>query len=89
MCFLLNFLYTETRGAHTYWLSKETVDARPDHILNLIHYEVIFLFHFPHMLLLSDMSLIMFCNVVSGTGCSIVGSCNHEEESWWSDFRGL
>ncbi|CAF1700678.1 uncharacterized protein LOC106410635 [Brassica napus] len=32
-------LYTETRGAHTYWLSKETVDARPDHILNLIHYE--------------------------------------------------
>ncbi|CAN7007448.1 unnamed protein product [Brassica rapa subsp. trilocularis] len=37
--FLLNFLYTETRGAHTYWLSKETVDARPDHILNLIHYE--------------------------------------------------
>ncbi|RID69934.1 hypothetical protein BRARA_C01997 [Brassica rapa] len=28
-----------TRGAHTYWLSKETVDARPDHILNLIHYE--------------------------------------------------
>ncbi|KAL0844572.1 hypothetical protein Bca101_017818 [Brassica carinata] len=37
--FLLNFVYTETRGAHTYWLSKETVDARPDHILNLIHYE--------------------------------------------------
>ncbi|WZY82056.1 hypothetical protein YC2023_028440 [Brassica napus] len=29
----------KTRGAHTYWLSKETVDARPDHILNLIHYE--------------------------------------------------
>ncbi|EFH57888.1 hypothetical protein ARALYDRAFT_903150 [Arabidopsis lyrata subsp. lyrata] len=28
-----------TRGAHTYWLSKGTVDARPDHILNLIHYE--------------------------------------------------
>ncbi|CAE6038167.1 unnamed protein product [Arabidopsis arenosa] len=37
--FLLNFVYTETRGAHTYWLSKGTVDARPDHILNLIHYE--------------------------------------------------
>ncbi|KAF8084873.1 hypothetical protein N665_0694s0007 [Sinapis alba] len=32
-------LYTETRGAHNYWLNKETVDARPDHILNLIHYE--------------------------------------------------
>nr|VDD05345.1 unnamed protein product [Brassica oleracea] len=26
-------------GAHTYWLSKETIDARPDHILNIIHYE--------------------------------------------------
>ncbi|WZZ48847.1 hypothetical protein YC2023_048954 [Brassica napus] len=29
----------KTRGAHTYWLSKETIDARPDHILNIIHYE--------------------------------------------------
>ncbi|KAL0862424.1 hypothetical protein Bca101_041542 [Brassica carinata] len=29
----------ELRGAHNYWLNKETVDARPDHILNLIHYE--------------------------------------------------
>ncbi|GLT59648.1 hypothetical protein SLA2020_324560 [Shorea laevis] len=27
------------RGAHTYWLKKGTVEARPDHILNLIHYE--------------------------------------------------
>ncbi|CAF1809750.1 BnaC04g06350D [Brassica napus] len=27
----------KTRGAHNYWLNKETVDARPDHILNLIH----------------------------------------------------
>ncbi|OMO53713.1 hypothetical protein CCACVL1_28405 [Corchorus capsularis] len=27
------------RGAHFYWLNKGTVDARPDHILNLIHYE--------------------------------------------------
>ncbi|XWS53673.1 hypothetical protein CRYUN_Cryun10bG0020800 [Craigia yunnanensis] len=27
------------RGAHFYWLQKGTVDARPDHILNLIHYE--------------------------------------------------
>ncbi|GMI70337.1 EMBRYO DEFECTIVE 2799 [Hibiscus trionum] len=26
-------------GAHFYWLHKGTVDARPDHILNLIHYE--------------------------------------------------
>ncbi|KAJ4749983.1 NAD(P)-binding Rossmann-fold superfamily protein [Rhynchospora pubera] len=29
----------EDRGAHTYWLAKGIVDARPDHILNLIHYE--------------------------------------------------
>ncbi|KAJ6769496.1 putative proteinD(P)-BINDING ROSSMANN-FOLD SUPERFAMILY PROTEIN [Salix koriyanagi] len=27
------------RGAHTYWLEKGTVEFRPDHILNLIHYE--------------------------------------------------
>ncbi|EOA28782.1 hypothetical protein CARUB_v10025014mg [Capsella rubella] len=32
-------LECETRGAHTYWLNKGTIDARPDHILNLIHYE--------------------------------------------------
>ncbi|XP_060197844.1 uncharacterized protein LOC132626850 [Lycium barbarum] len=32
-------LYKEGRGAHTYWLHKGTVDVRPDHILNLIHYE--------------------------------------------------
>ncbi|KAI5650672.1 hypothetical protein M9H77_36677 [Catharanthus roseus] len=32
-------LYKADRGAHTYWLNKGTVDIRPDHILNLIHYE--------------------------------------------------
>ncbi|KAM7485130.1 hypothetical protein LguiA_001139 [Lonicera macranthoides] len=32
-------LYKEDRGAHVYWLSKGTVETRPDHILNLIHYE--------------------------------------------------
>ncbi|XP_020254814.1 uncharacterized protein LOC109831791 [Asparagus officinalis] len=32
-------LYKEDRGAHTYWLEKGTVPYRPDHILNLIHYE--------------------------------------------------
>lgn len=32
-------LYKADRGAHTYWLGKRTVDVRPDHILNLIHYE--------------------------------------------------
>lgn len=32
-------LYKADRGAHVYWLRKGTVDARPDHILNLLHYE--------------------------------------------------
>ncbi|XP_058203265.1 uncharacterized protein LOC131317706 isoform X3 [Rhododendron vialii] len=32
-------LYKADRGAHVYWLRKGTVDTRPDHILNLIHYE--------------------------------------------------
>lgn len=32
-------LYKADRGAHVYWLQKGTVDSRPDHILNLIHYE--------------------------------------------------
>ncbi|KAK6254569.1 hypothetical protein QUC31_016298 [Theobroma cacao] len=35
----LNFSYKLDRGAHFYWLQKGTVDCRPDHILNLIHYE--------------------------------------------------
>lgn len=32
-------LYKEDRGAHTYWLEKGTSEVRPDHILNLIHYQ--------------------------------------------------
>ncbi|KAL3641964.1 hypothetical protein CASFOL_012779 [Castilleja foliolosa] len=32
-------LYKEDRGAHTFWLKKGSADIRPDHILNLIHYE--------------------------------------------------
>ncbi|KAK9161476.1 hypothetical protein Syun_007817 [Stephania yunnanensis] len=32
-------LYSLDRGAHAYWLKKGTVEARPDHVLNLIHYE--------------------------------------------------
>nr|DAD37956.1 TPA_asm: hypothetical protein HUJ06_008597 [Nelumbo nucifera] len=32
-------LYKADRGAHNYWLEKGTVEVRPDHILNLIHYE--------------------------------------------------
>ncbi|XP_057853587.2 uncharacterized protein LOC131063707 isoform X2 [Cryptomeria japonica] len=32
-------LYTFDRGAHLYCLEKGTIEARPDHILNLIHYE--------------------------------------------------
>ncbi|MCD7450205.1 hypothetical protein HAX54_004352 [Datura stramonium] len=29
----------DDRGAHIYWLHKGSCDIRPDHILNLIHYE--------------------------------------------------
>ncbi|CAJ2677831.1 unnamed protein product [Trifolium pratense] len=32
-------LYKADRGAHNYYLEKGIVDSRPDHILNLIHYE--------------------------------------------------
>eukprot|EP00850_Spirogloea_muscicola_P002785 SM000011S18963 [mRNA] locus=s11:167333:169836:+ [translate_table: standard] len=31
--------YTLERGPHTFWLKKGSVDSRPDHLLNLIHYE--------------------------------------------------
>ncbi|KAK9139432.1 hypothetical protein Scep_009113 [Stephania cephalantha] len=34
----ISSLYLD-RGAHAYWLKKGTVEARPDHVLNLIHYE--------------------------------------------------
>uniref|UniRef100_A0A0R0IMY1 NAD-dependent epimerase/dehydratase domain-containing protein n=1 Tax=Glycine max TaxID=3847 RepID=A0A0R0IMY1_SOYBN len=33
-------LYKADRGAHNYYLEKRIVDSRPDHVLNLIHYEV-------------------------------------------------
>ncbi|KAH9765614.1 NAD(P)-binding Rossmann-fold superfamily protein [Citrus sinensis] len=33
------YISLSDRGAHVYWLQKGTVDSRPDHILNLIHYE--------------------------------------------------
>ncbi|PPS16029.1 hypothetical protein GOBAR_AA04550 [Gossypium barbadense] len=36
---VLEFDGCVVRGAHFYWLHKGTGDARPDHILNLIHYE--------------------------------------------------
>ncbi|XP_006645894.1 uncharacterized protein LOC102703541 [Oryza brachyantha] len=32
-------LYKRDKGPHVFWLSKGTLDSRPDHILNLIHYE--------------------------------------------------
>ncbi|CAL0309033.1 unnamed protein product [Lupinus luteus] len=35
----LSGLYKEDKGAHAYWLEKGSVEFRPDHILNLIHYE--------------------------------------------------
>lgn len=36
----LNHAYKSDRGAHSYWLEKGIVEARADHVLNLIHYEV-------------------------------------------------
>ncbi|KAK7359578.1 hypothetical protein VNO77_01539 [Canavalia gladiata] len=35
----LDQFYKADRGAHNYYLEKGIVDGRPDHILNLIHYE--------------------------------------------------
>ena len=32
-------LYTLTRGAHTFWLKQPSVPARPDGVLNLLHYD--------------------------------------------------
>ncbi|XP_051127795.1 uncharacterized protein LOC127249149 isoform X2 [Andrographis paniculata] len=32
-------LYLSNRGPHSFWLQKGTSDLRPDHIINLIHYE--------------------------------------------------
>ncbi|MCO5547478.1 hypothetical protein L7F22_000928 [Adiantum nelumboides] len=33
------YISSHERGPHAYWAKKGIVDARPDHILNLIHYE--------------------------------------------------
>ncbi|KAL5175091.1 hypothetical protein HKD37_08G021383 [Glycine soja] len=35
----LDQFYKADRGAHNYYLEKRIVDSRPDHVLNLIHYE--------------------------------------------------
>ncbi|CAN1857569.1 hypothetical protein LINPERHAP1_LOCUS42543, partial [Linum perenne] len=37
--FTLTGQYKSDKGAHIYWSEKGTSDLRPDHILNLIHYE--------------------------------------------------
>ncbi|KAI4332069.1 hypothetical protein L6164_017008 [Bauhinia variegata] len=34
-----NVVLEVDRGAHNYWLERGIVDRRPDHVLNLIHYE--------------------------------------------------
>jgi len=36
------------KGPHIYWLEKGIVESRPDHILNLIHYEVRISTHLIH-----------------------------------------
>ncbi|GJN41416.1 hypothetical protein PR202_gn00788 [Eleusine coracana subsp. coracana] len=35
----LTWIHKIDRGAHTFWLRKGTLDSRPDHIVNQIHYE--------------------------------------------------
>lgn len=35
----LSGLYKADRGAHTFWLKKGKSELRPDHMVNLIHYE--------------------------------------------------
>ncbi|KMZ68373.1 hypothetical protein ZOSMA_23G00250 [Zostera marina] len=37
-CFLNNS-YQKGRGGHYFWLKKGLVEQRPDHIINMIHYE--------------------------------------------------
>ncbi|TVU20876.1 hypothetical protein EJB05_30477 [Eragrostis curvula] len=43
ICYFYNISLTWThkidRGAHTFWLRKGTLDSRPDHVVNQIHYE--------------------------------------------------
>jgi hypothetical protein len=36
----LTWTHKIDRGAHVFWLRKGTLDTRPDHIINQIHYEV-------------------------------------------------
>ena len=32
-------LYTSYRGAHNYWIGKDSVPSSPDGLINLLHYE--------------------------------------------------
>lgn len=36
----LTWTHKIDRGSHFFWLRKGTLDTRPDHIINQIHYEV-------------------------------------------------
>lgn len=55
------------RGAHFYWLHKGTVDARPDHILNLIHYEVKIHLHLYLFFVCRDNFSFEICRIHFGT----------------------
>lgn len=50
----LDQFHKADRGAHNYYLEKGIVDSRPDHILNLIHYEVRMAFHLKLILLFTS-----------------------------------
>lgn len=61
----LDQFYKADRGAHNYFLEKGVVDSRPDHILNLIHYEVRVPFHLQLFLyLLSLFFLLLLFNII-------------------------
>lgn len=55
----LNAFYKADRGAHNYWLGKGKVDLRPDHILNLIHYEVCWSKSLLHTIQSQETSLVL------------------------------
>jgi hypothetical protein len=92
----LAWFYKEDRGAHVYWLQKGTVDARPDHILNLIHYEVCGILLFYLIYQKCEQESIIWKKIISLYLLVITRnhkSCwNHitqlTESSFWFDAQG-
>jgi hypothetical protein len=60
-------LYLFDRGAHTFWVTRETVPGNPDSFVNLIHYEVRG-FGFGVEILFSYMSFDLWANWIHSEG---------------------